>query len=150
MELQQHPGHWSLGLKLYALDQHGMWTRQFCVSWAVSLPVKTEAQWLLKPVPVGQDRLWAGEEKATRKGGGPQEAALDLLLKEATIRSKGAPWEGAEQGRGIQGPGVLREWGLDLAAGHRPTPEVQVDLGSGGALPREAWTREVIYLILPL
>ena len=118
VEPRQHPGHWSLGLKLYAVDQRGMWTRQLCVSWAVSLPVKTEAQWLLKPVPVGQDRLWAGEEKATRNGGGPQGATLDSLLKEATTCSKGTPWEGAKQGRGIQGPGLLREWGLDLAARH--------------------------------
>ena len=28
--------------------------------------------------------------------------------------------------------------------------EIQVDLGIGGALPREAWTREVTYLIPPL
>ena len=67
---------------------------------------------------MGQDRLWAGEEKATRNGGGPQGAALDSLLKEATTCSKGTPWEGAKQGRGIQGRDLLREWGLDLAAGH--------------------------------
>ena len=95
---------------------------------------------------MGQDSLWAGEEKANRNRGGPQEAALDSFLKEATTHSKEAPWEGAEQGRGILGPGLLRKCGLDLASGHRPTPEVQVDLDSGGALPREAWTREVTHL----
>lgn len=58
---------------------------------------------------VGQDRLWAGEEKATRNGGGPQGAALDSLLREATTRSKGAPWDGAGQGRCVQGPGLLRK-----------------------------------------
>ena len=71
-------------------------------------------------MPVGQARLWAGEERATRNGGGPQGAALDSLLKEAITRNKGAPWEGAEKGRGIQGPGLLRKWGLDLAVGLAP------------------------------
>ena len=149
MERRQHPSHWSLCLKLDAADEHGMWTRQLCVSWAVSLPIKRADMMAFKAQRhVGQDRLWAEEEKATRKGGGPQEAALDSLLKETTTRSKGAPWEGAEQGRGIQGPGLLRKWGLDLAAGHGPALEVQVDLGSGGALPREVWTREVTHLAL--
>ena len=69
---------------------------------------------------VGQDRLCAGEEKANRNRGGRQEAALDSLLKEAITGSKEAPWEGAEQGRGIQGPGLLRKWALDLAAGPAP------------------------------
>ena len=40
VEPRQHHGHWSLGLKLDAADQRGMWTRQLCVSWAVSLPIK--------------------------------------------------------------------------------------------------------------
>lgn len=150
VEPRQHPSHWSLGLKLDAADQHGMSTRQLCIfRRVVSLPIKMADTMAFKAQRhVGQDSLWAGEEKADRGRGGPQEAALDSLLKEATTRSKGAPWEGAEQGRGILGPGLLRKCGLDLASGHRPTPEVQVDLGSGGALPREAWTREVTHLAL--
>ena len=46
---------------------------------------------------VGQDRLWAEEEKATRNGGGPQGAALDWLLKAAITLRKGA--HGKEQSR---------------------------------------------------
>ena len=74
MERRQHPSHWSLCLKLDAADEHGMWTRQLCVSWAVSLPIKRADMMAFKAQRhVGQDRLWAEEEKATRKGGGPQE-----------------------------------------------------------------------------
>ena len=122
VEPRQHPSHWSLGLKLDAADQHGMSTRQLCIfRRVVSLPIKMADTMAFKAQRhVGQDSLWAGEEKADRGRGGPQEAALDSLLKEAITGSKEAPWEGAEQGRGIQGPGLLRKWALDLAAGPAP------------------------------
>lgn len=87
----------------------------------------SSARWLLKPCASGAGQALGWEERATRHGEGPEEHALDSLLKEAITRSKGS--HGKERSRaGYPGARSAQEIGHRPAAGHT-TPGDQVRLG---------------------